>query len=248
MAATHCAWCSVSVTSLGREVERRRRGGDARACGDPAARRQRPQLRRLEGTTPTSSAVARARSASQASRARCCGARRALGADNSRRPGSLTHHHSTVCSAGLTRAQADRQCRGKHFAERVVIVLGCPAQQVEGDRIEDRPLVQNLERGLELSGRRRPTRQRRQPRCRSAAAGRRARAPARRAAAPARPCQCARRQIVEDAAQRAYRARSAESSILLSTKPVDKSVEKPGSSTLSARSVSGPIQIGEKVP
>jgi hypothetical protein len=33
----------------------------------------------------------------------------------------------------------------------------------------------------------------------------------------------------------------------LSTKLVDKSVEKPGSSTLSARSVSGPIQIGGKV-
>jgi hypothetical protein len=33
----------------------------------------------------------------------------------------------------------------------------------------------------------------------------------------------------------------------LSTKLVDKSVEKPGSSALSARSVSGPIQIGGKV-
>jgi hypothetical protein len=33
----------------------------------------------------------------------------------------------------------------------------------------------------------------------------------------------------------------------LSTKDVDKSVEKPGSSSLSARSISSPIQIGEKV-
>jgi hypothetical protein len=33
----------------------------------------------------------------------------------------------------------------------------------------------------------------------------------------------------------------------LSTKPVDKSVEKPGSFTLSARSVSGLVQNGEKV-
>jgi hypothetical protein len=35
--------------------------------------------------------------------------------------------------------------------------------------------------------------------------------------------------------------------VLLSTKLVDKSVEKPGSSVLSARSVSSPFQIGEKV-
>src|SRR5271167_4983280 len=84
----------------------------------------------------------------------------------------------------------------------------------------------------------------RQPKCRSAADGQRARARARQPLeAPLYPP--AANSRIPDAAE--YPARFAESSSLLSTKDVDKSVEKRGSSTLSARSVSGPVQNGEKV-
>src|SRR6202043_3193616 len=49
----------------------------------------------------------------------------------------------------LTRPQTHRQCRGKYKPKRVVIVLGCPTEQVEGDRVADRPFGQKGECGLE---------------------------------------------------------------------------------------------------
>src|SRR5271154_5379012 len=84
----------------------------------------------------------------------------------------------------------------------------------------------------------------RQPKCRSAAGGQRARARARQPWETLLYPPAANSRIL-DAAE--YPARFAESSGLLSTKDVDKSVEKQGSSTLSGRSISGPVQNGEKV-
>ena len=52
----------------------------------------------------------------------------------------------------LTGTQADRQCCGKHFAQWVVVVLGRPAQQVEGDRVDDGLLVQEVDCRLQLCG------------------------------------------------------------------------------------------------
>src|ERR1700691_5242030 len=96
-------------------------------------------------------------------------------------------------------------------------------------------------------------RRRRRPRAppihRSAGGGQKVLAPAHRGATfprtPSRRTPRGGDNQIRGAAE--YPGRSAESSVLLSTKHVDKSVEKPGSSPLSARSVSSPIQIGEKV-
>src|SRR5271154_5011472 len=84
-----------------------------------------------------------------------------------------------------------------------------------------------------------------QPKYRSAVGDQRARAPARRSWEHLWHPPAADNRTL-DAAE--YPVRFAESSSLLSTKDVDKSVEKQGSSTLSARSVSGAVQNGKKVP
>ena len=109
------AWASVSATSLGRRLQRRELGcGRFCAAIQPRSASAR-QVRRLEALAALS-AVARPRSRASASRARCCGARRSLGADNSRRPASVRDHDSVLCSRRLAGAQARRQCRRKDFA------------------------------------------------------------------------------------------------------------------------------------
>ena len=50
----------------------------------------------------------------------------------------------------LTRANAARQCRRHDLSDRMVVVLGCPAQEVESDPVEHRTLVENFQGSLEL--------------------------------------------------------------------------------------------------
>jgi len=57
-----------------------------------------------------------------------------------------------VLQRRLAFPQARRQGRGKHFAQGVMVVVGSPAQQLEGDRIEHGLRVQNVDRRFELAG------------------------------------------------------------------------------------------------
>jgi hypothetical protein len=239
MASTTSACASVSVTSLGASrIAGLRRASRRSLCGDPAARRQALSCASLNcrGRVPRPR-LHRARQPARAARA--AGARADAGVLSSRRPA----RQAPALDGGsrrLARAQARRQRRGEHLAERVVVVVGRPAQQVEGDRIEDRLAVQDLERALELRAAMVDS-ETVQPGCRSAVGGRRARARARRAGTrseSAGPVPRAADSRKRGAA--ACRARLQNQGVFCPQKLWISLLRKPGSFTLSARSVSGP--------
>ena len=140
---------SVSTTSLGR--------GSMRAGAERPAARPRPSRARARAL---SWALA-LRAEILRSRRRPPRAGRAMRAAAARAGAPATLELEPACrgqapaldGARLRRlalAQARRQRRRQHLAERVVVVVRRPAQQIERHRIEDRRRVEHLERALEL--------------------------------------------------------------------------------------------------
>jgi hypothetical protein len=54
---------------------------------------------------------------------------------------------------GQPLAQADRQRGRKHLTDGVMVVVGGPLQKLEGDRIQNRALIENFECAPQLGGR-----------------------------------------------------------------------------------------------
>ena len=136
IASTTCDCASVRVTSLGR-------GSNGAGCAGASSAATQPRSASLlkcpglNGST-SSAAVAPSRSARNASSARCRGARFAAG--SAKLPASRSGQRPTPMAFArrLAASQADRQRRRHDFPDGVVIILRRPAQQVEGDRVEDR--------------------------------------------------------------------------------------------------------------
>ena len=96
---------------------------------NPAARPSRPAMRAGLKCSPTSSAVARPCTCKPAPAGLSVAGRAGRWREHSSScPSSLTDHHSVVCSAGWPARRAGGQCRGEHFAQGVVVVLGRPKE------------------------------------------------------------------------------------------------------------------------
>ena len=166
MAATQSDWCGVSATSLGCDSIDSCSG--AIACDMIQPRAASARKCGILKSPAISAVVAPPRPSSQPRRARCRGARRTLGVASSSRPACGQRPPSVVLCAGCAGTQADRQCCSEHLAERMVVVIGGPTQQVEGDGVDDRLLIQDVERRLQLRLRRRRIPRQRRPRIRPA--------------------------------------------------------------------------------
>ena len=67
------------------------------------------------------------------------------------RPSRLAQGPDLRCAVrGLSRAQGHRESGGDDLAERMVVVVGGPAQQLQSNRIEDRSVVQDVVGRFEL--------------------------------------------------------------------------------------------------
>ncbi len=133
----------------------RRRGARARGVGrlrDPTASRRGANVRGRESLGEIVACL-------EAAFREPCEQRALLGgAPTGRRPGFRSPRRrqlpaEPLVARGLPGPQHRRQGRGEYFAERMVVVLGRPAEQIERDRVEHRLIVENLERRFEFGGR-----------------------------------------------------------------------------------------------
>ena len=165
---------SVSGYLAGRTARHwRTLGAGRRSSRRPS--RAPPGLLKCPGLNgSTSSATVAPSLRRQATRAAPAAAVRAwLGSANCRRPAAVRRPTPMAFARRLAAAQADRQRRRQDFPDGVVIVLGRPTQQVEGNRVEDRLVVQKLERAsCSLAASTGEFGERCPPECRSAVGGR----------------------------------------------------------------------------
>ena len=128
MASITPAWASVSVDLARARLDRGGRGRPRARGGGPTLVRQGPKERRLE--LPRSSAVAPAALAELREQRALLG-RALAGADrsSSARPAAVSAHTSAGAQCRLAVAQARRKGRRHDLAERMMIVIGGPAQQ-----------------------------------------------------------------------------------------------------------------------